>query len=272
MLLRRRKADVETELPNLVERTFLVPMSESQWTAYQTHEAVVSRLLASNRRRPLAEPQRERLLREMNMLRMICDSLYILNPENRACPKLDELARILSECMANPEVKVLIFSEWERMLELVGDLCRRLRIDFATHTGSIAAGERRQEVVRFRDDPACRVLLSTDTGGTGLNLQNASIVINCDQPWNPARLEQRIARAWRQGPDPRRHRAQPRQRAHHRAPDARHAGQQTGAQQRRAGPGRRPGQRQAGRRPGELSRTPGTTAARTPTDPGRRRP
>ena len=197
VLLRRRKADVETELPNLVERTFLVPMSDSQWTAYQTHEAVVSRLLASNRRRPLAEPQRERLMREMNMLRMICDSLYILGPENRACPKLDELARILSECMANPEVKVLIFSEWERMLELVGDLCRRLRIEFATHTGGISAGERRQEVQRFRDDPACRVLLSTDTGGIGLNLQNASIVINCDQPWNPARLEQRIARAWR---------------------------------------------------------------------------
>ena len=197
VLLRRRKADVETELPNLVERTFLVPMSDSQWHAYQTHEAVVSRLLASNRRRPLADPQRERLMREMNMLRMICDSLYILNPESSACPKLDEMARILSECMANPEVKVLIFSEWERMLELVGDLCRRLRIEFASHTGSISAGQRRQEVQRFRDDPTCRVLLSTDTGGVGLNLQNASIVINCDQPWNPARLEQRIARAWR---------------------------------------------------------------------------
>ncbi len=197
LLLRRRKADVETELPNLVERTFLVPMSDSQRTAYQTHEAVVARLLAANRRRPLTEPQRERLMREMNMLRMICDSLYILNPENRSCPKLDELARILAECMGNPEVKVLIFSEWERMLELVGDLCRRLRIEFATHTGSISTGQRRQEVQRFREEPACRVLLSTDTGGVGLNLQSASVVINCDQPWNPARLEQRIARAWR---------------------------------------------------------------------------
>ena len=39
--------------------------------------------------------------------------------------------------------------------------------------------------------------LSTDSGGVGLNLQNASVVINCDLPWNPARLEQRLARAWR---------------------------------------------------------------------------
>ncbi len=197
LLLRRRKADVETELPNRVERTFLVGLSDGQRMAYQAHEGIVQRLLVTNRRRPLGEPQRERLMRELNMMRMICDTNYILNPADKTCPKVEELARILSECMGNPQVKVLIFSEWERMLELVGGLCRRLRIDFATHTGGISSSQRRQEVQRFRDDPDCRVLLSTDTGGVGLNLQNASIVINCDQPWNPARLEQRIARAWR---------------------------------------------------------------------------
>ena len=66
---------------------------------------------------------------------MICDSNFILDPADRACPKLEELARILAECMGNPEVKVLIFSEWERMLELVGGLCRRLRFGFATPHG-----------------------------------------------------------------------------------------------------------------------------------------
>lgn len=197
ILLRRRKTDVETELPNRVERTFLVPLSESQRQAYQAHEAVVTRLIASNRRKPLAEPQRERLMRELSILRMICDSPYILNASDRACPKLDELSRLLAECMANPQVKVLVFSEWERMLELAGDLCRKLRIDFATHTGSLTTAQRRQEISRFREDAGCRVLLSTDSGGLGLNLQHASVVINCDQPWNPARLEQRVARAWR---------------------------------------------------------------------------
>ena len=197
LLLRRRKTDVETELPNRAERTFLVGLSDGQRASYQTHEGIVTRLLAANRRRPLADAQRERLMRELNMMRMICDTNYILNPADKACPKLDEMSRILSECMGNPEVKVLVFSEWERMLELTGGLCRRLRIDFASHTGSISTAQRRQEIQRFREDPACRVLLSTDTGGVGLNLQNASVVINCDQPWNPARLEQRIARAWR---------------------------------------------------------------------------
>ncbi len=197
LLLRRRKADVETELPNRVERTFLIPLSEQQRTAYLAHEAVVGRLLTAARRKPLPEPQRERLIRELNMLRMICDTNYILDAADRACPKLDELSRILSECMGNPEVKVIVFSEWERMLELVANLCRKLRVGFAEHTGSLTPAQRKQEVQRFRADGECRVLLSTDTGGLGLNLQNASVVINCDQPWNPARLEQRIARAWR---------------------------------------------------------------------------
>ena len=52
---------------------------------------------------------------------------------------------------------------------------------------------------RFRDDPDCRVFLSTDAGGTGLNLQVADTVINLEVPWNPAVLEQRIAQVHRMG-------------------------------------------------------------------------
>ena len=54
-------------------------------------------------------------------------------------------------------------------------------------------------VERFRDDPACRVFLSTDAGSTGLNLQYASTLVNMDLPWNPAILEQRISRIHRMG-------------------------------------------------------------------------
>ena len=94
-------------------------------------------------------------------------------------------------------MKLIVFSEWERMLELVRDLCERLDLGFAWHTGSVPQRRRRSEINAFKSDPNCRVFLSTDSGSTGLNLQNASVVINCDLPWNPAKLEQRIARAWR---------------------------------------------------------------------------
>ena len=83
------------------------------------------------------------------------------------------------------------------MLELVRDRLRHMRIGYAWHTGSVPQKRRRAEIRVFKSDPQCRVFLSTDSGGVGLNLQNASVVINCDLPWNPAKLEQRIARAWR---------------------------------------------------------------------------
>ena len=65
--------------------------------------------------------------------------------------------------------------------------------------GGVPSSKRGALVKRFKSDPACRVFLSTDAGGVGLNLQAASVVINLDLPWNPAVLEQRIGRAHRLG-------------------------------------------------------------------------
>ena len=73
----------------------------------------------------------------------------------------------------------------------------KMGVDYALHTGSVPQKERRIEIKRFKSDPDCRVFLSSESGGLGLNLQSASVVLNLDLPWNPAKLEQRIARAWR---------------------------------------------------------------------------
>jgi hypothetical protein len=195
-MLRRRKSEVETELPDRTDRTHLVPMSDEQKSAYADHELVVSRLGNAARKRPLTQPEQEKLLRHLAMMRMVCDTNYILDPEDKTCPKLAELEKILEECRDN-QVKVIIFSEWERMLELVRECCVRLGVGFAWHTGSVPQRRRRAEINSFKTDPACSVFLSTDSGAAGLNLQVASVVVNCDLPWNPAKLEQRIARAWR---------------------------------------------------------------------------
>jgi hypothetical protein len=197
LLLRRRKADVETELPGRTDRNLFIPLSHPQREAYQDHEAVVLRLARIAKRRPLTKEEQEKLMRELAMMRMICDTNYILDPEDRTSPKIEELETILQSCLSEPEVKVVLFSEWERMLELARDRVRHLRIGYAWHTGSVPQKRRRAEIRVFKSDPQCRVFLSTDSGGVGLNLQNASVVINCDLPWNPAKLEQRIARAWR---------------------------------------------------------------------------
>ena len=118
-MLRRRKADVETELPERTDRNHFVPLSAEQQGEYDGHEDVVAQLAAIAKRRPLTQQEQDKLLRHLNMMRMVCDTDYILNPEHRACPKLKELEKILEECRDNPDVKVIVFSEWERMLELV---------------------------------------------------------------------------------------------------------------------------------------------------------
>lgn len=120
----------------------------------------------------------------------------ILDPHCRVCPKLEG---VLSELLEEPSSKIIIFSEWVKMLELVRELAGEMGVDCAWHTGSVPQLRRRAEITRFRKDPQCRLFLSSDAGATGLNLQMANAVVNLDLPWNPAKLEQQIARAWRKG-------------------------------------------------------------------------
>lgn len=198
LLLRRRKADVETELPDRTDRNLFVPLTPTMRDEYSGHERQVAELVNIAKRRPLTPKQQDMLMIHMNIMRMICDTPSILkgNP-CQDCPKLEELARVLEESLSDPDVKVIVFSEWEGMLSKVRSWAENEDLGFAWHTGKVPQKQRRAEIMAFRNDPNCRLFLSTDSGGVGLNLQNASVVINCDLPWNPAKLEQRIARAWR---------------------------------------------------------------------------
>lgn len=197
IMLRRRKADVEDQLPARTVNMYSVPMHPEQRERYEEFETKMVRLVAIAKRRTLRKEEMDRLQRYLACMRMLCDTPYILDQECRVCPKLGELEAVLEEVMTDRDAKVLVFSEWERMLRLVRDLAGEMGLGFAWHTGSVPQTKRRKEIRRFKDDPDCRLFLSTDSGSTGLNLQAANVVINLDLPWNPAKLEQRIARAWR---------------------------------------------------------------------------
>lgn len=195
ILLRRLKKDVEDQLPPRTIKTYFVQMSSEQQKRYEDQEWIVRRLGNLAEKRPLSEKELKELQATLARMRMICDTPYILDEDSRVCPKLRELKRILEDL--EEDAKVIIFSEWERMLFLVRDLLEHKKIDYAWHTGSVDQKKRRDVIQHFREDPKCRVFLSTDSGGVGLNLQKAHVVINLDLPWNPAKIEQRIARAWR---------------------------------------------------------------------------
>ena len=197
VMLRRRKEDVESELPGRTTKTFFVPMTEAQSSRYADYEHYVKRLAVLAAKRPLTREEFERLQQFLACMRMVCDTPYILGDECRDCPKMEEIERLLPDLLEDPGRKVIVFSEWVRMLALVRDHAAGAGIELAWHTGSVPQPRRRAEIRRFREDPECRLFLSSESGGVGLNLQVADTVINMDQPWNPARLEQRIARAWR---------------------------------------------------------------------------
>jgi superfamily II DNA or RNA helicase len=199
VMLRRRKADVETELPGRTVTNYFVAMADEQRARYDEYAKKAARLLAVAQRRPLRPEEFEQLQKWLACMRMICDTPAILDPECHISPKLEELERVLADLIAEPHAKVIVFSEWERMLAMVRELAREMGLEAAWHTGSVPQHRRRAEINRFKQDPRCRLFLSTDSGSVGLNLQVASAVVNVDLPWNPAKLEQRIARAWRKG-------------------------------------------------------------------------
>ena len=85
------------------------------------------------------------------------------------------------------------------MTHLAGEVLAKLGMGFVSLHGAVPGRKRGALIEKFRSDPNCKVFLSTDAGGVGLNLQAASAVINFEPPWNPARLEQRIGRVHRLG-------------------------------------------------------------------------
>jgi superfamily II DNA or RNA helicase len=197
VMLRRRKADVENELPGRTVKNYFVGMADEQRLRYDEYSKKAARLIQVAQQRPLRPEEFERLQMYLACMRMICDTPAILDPTCRVSPKLEELERVLCDLLEEPGRKVIVFSEWERMLQLVRELAGEMGVEVAWHTGSVPQQRRRAEITRFKEDPACRLFLSTDSGSVGLNLQVASAVVNVDLPWNPAKLEQRIARAWR---------------------------------------------------------------------------
>ncbi|MGA7786795.1 MAG: DEAD/DEAH box helicase [Xanthobacteraceae bacterium] len=197
VMLRRRKAEVEKELPGRTVKNYFVAMAEEQKSRYEDYRMPAAQLIAQAQRRPLRKQEFERLQMLLACMRMTCDTPAILDPTCRISPKLEELEGVLEDILAEEGRKVIVFSEWERMLTMVRELAGEMGFETAWHTGSVPQGRRRAEISRFKQDPNCRLFLSTDSGSAGLNLQVASAVVNIDLPWNPAKLEQRIARAWR---------------------------------------------------------------------------
>jgi SNF2 family DNA or RNA helicase len=195
ILLRRRKADVLTELPERIDNDFWLDLDPDQARLYRPLEKQLAELL----RAPEWNAAQSALaLSLLTRLREAATAAQLVDPQVRSSSKLRELPALVSEIAAEGH-KMLIFSQWERMTRHAAEAPAPLDLKSVRMHGGLGLRARQRIVEQFNTDPDTMLFISTDAGGLGLNLQAASYVINLDLPWNPARVEQRIGRAHRIG-------------------------------------------------------------------------
>jgi SNF2 family DNA or RNA helicase len=200
IMIRRRKSEVLRQLPNRTDQNVLIPMTDPQMDLHEENADTVAKIVQRWRRTKfISDKDQRRLTCALQNMRMSCNSTYLLDQETDHGLKADELAALLDQLLVAPDAKAVVFSQWTRTHDIVIRRLKARGIGYVSFHGGVPSEKRPELVQRFRDDPACRIFLSTDAGSTGLNLQHASTLVNMDLPWNPAVLEQRIARVHRLG-------------------------------------------------------------------------
>ncbi|HWU91254.1 MAG TPA: DEAD/DEAH box helicase, partial [Kofleriaceae bacterium] len=223
-MLRRVRRDVLAQLPPRRDIRVPAPLTPAQQAAHDELSPAIAQIVARAKQRALTQAEFLKLMRLLTQQRMICNALALVEfgdlwptlerarrrtPTLLAAlgsPKLLELRERIADLAATQRRKVVVFSQWRRMLKLAawvcGDVLARAGARAVFFTGEESQRRRAENIVAFHDDPDARVLFATDAGGVGLNLQRAaSCCINLELPWNPAVLEQRIGRIYRLGQD-----------------------------------------------------------------------
>lgn len=197
ILLRRTRALVMRDLPE--RSTEIVRIRPTEEQQFMNNE-YVARAAQIVHKKFLTEMDLLRLQKYLLMARMACNSTYLVDKEAPGySSKLDRLNELLEQLAAESDRKIVLFSEWTTMLGLIEPLLERNGLQFVRLDGKVPQKKRQALVHQFQNDSDCRAIIMSNAGSTGLNLQAANTVINVDLPWNPAVLEQRIARAHRMG-------------------------------------------------------------------------
>ena len=195
--MRRTRSEIANQLPSRTDEVVRIMGTQEQ---LEIQNANVSRAAQIAAKKYMTEIDRIVLMSCLSSARMACDSTYLIDQEKEEySSKLERLNELLETLLEDPTRKIVIFSEWKRMLDRIESRLEEFGADFVRLDGSVQQKKRGPLVNKFQTDPQCRVICMTNAGSTGLNLQAANTVINVDLPWNPAVLEQRIARAHRMG-------------------------------------------------------------------------
>jgi len=196
-ILRRLKKDVLKDLPDKIEQTLFIEMSEKQRKLYESRRSFYKAAIETSIATKGMQQSRFFIFQALNELRQIASTPEKFSEGKIPSPKRELLQEQLMDSVANGH-KALVFVNFLATIELICDQLEELGIDFVSMTG--ATRDRQSLVNRFQNDPNCKVFVMTlKTGGTGLNLTAADTIFIFDPWWNVAAENQAIDRAHRIG-------------------------------------------------------------------------
>ena len=199
-ILRRNKKEVLTELPEKTVTVLNNEMNEEQKNLYISYLYRAKQEIAEKIELDGYENSQMQILAALTRLRQICchPSLFI-NDYNAGSSKLEQCVEIIEEAI-NGGHKILLFSGYTSMFEIIEKELKRRNIKYFKLTGSTKVDERMRMVDEFNENSNVKLfLISLKAGGTGLNLTGADMVIHYDPWWNISTENQATDRAYRIG-------------------------------------------------------------------------
>lgn len=188
--IRRRVSDVGLELPALVVQWEVLTMPPRQKEIYKAIREEVKGKIEKLRGAALMQPL-QGLRQACNSTRLVTKGKGLKRPGQ---VKVDRLVELLDTELAGEQV--IVFTDYERFATLIAKTLKKKGITVGLYTGQMKRRERQRDMNAFRVGDR-RVLVATQAGERGHNLQNAAVVVNIDLPYNPAALKQRLGRVRR---------------------------------------------------------------------------
>ncbi len=201
-ILRRSRAQVLTELPEIIEDDRLCELSDDQVSLYREVIAGREKDIAELESDTAAIPYMNILAIITRLKRICCHPCLVQgcdDPEEYTSGKWDLFIELTAELLA-ANMKFVVFSQYTGMLDLIENYLHKAGIPFCSLQGNMGVGKRQKMINEFNENPDCRVFCaSLLAGGVGIDLTSAQAVIHYDRWWNPAREEQATARVHRMG-------------------------------------------------------------------------
>ncbi|MHC5771265.1 MAG: DEAD/DEAH box helicase [Nostoc sp.] len=204
VMVRNTRALVDVKLPKRFATTITVTPAAGEEKLYQD----LSEYLRSSEEKLDRLSRTNLLMRAGSSPGALADSLKQLTlrlPDSElkslarraAQVKQVEKAKVLVEMLSKSSQKTLVFTTHKATSTYLAQTLLAANIPFAEFTGGMSLKQKDEAIAAFRDTVS--VLLASETGGEGRNIQFANAIVNYDLPWNPMKIEQRIGRIHRIG-------------------------------------------------------------------------